>query len=117
MYKLILLICALFAVIGYTSALPETKWKCLLNNRVVGDVKIWWGHTAGDGKWACNEWVGACKKSCLAETLPETKWKCLLNNRVVGDVKIWWGHTAGDGKWACNEWVGACEKNCWAENN
>lgn len=40
-----------------------SEWDCFLNNqdnRSVGHVRIWWGHTSGDAAWACNNWVSTC---------------------------------------------------------
>jgi hypothetical protein len=49
---------ALPAAARYTSV-----WDCYLNhkdNKNAGRVNIWWGHTAGDAAWACNNWISEC---------------------------------------------------------
>lgn len=34
----------------------STTWTCYNQGNPVGIVSIWWGHTAEDAKWACDEW-------------------------------------------------------------
>jgi len=44
-----------------------SKWTCMHWGKVVGEVEIWWAHTAGDGGWACNEWKkDECHGECSA---------------------------------------------------
>ncbi|KYF53040.1 hypothetical protein BE08_37410 [Sorangium cellulosum] len=47
-----------------------TTWRCWAFNwnPMAGQVTIWWGHTATDALWACNQWVGDCRRgggSCV----------------------------------------------------
>jgi hypothetical protein len=44
----------------------DTTWACELNGFWKGDVTIWWGHRASDARWACNNWISACQRACLA---------------------------------------------------
>lgn len=41
---------------------PKTNWSCMRkdNKQYVGDVAIWWGHTAKDASWACGQWISTC---------------------------------------------------------
>lgn len=41
----------------------KSNWQCVnkSDNSNKGTMRIGWGHTAGDGEWACNAWVDACK--------------------------------------------------------
>ena len=39
---------------------PQTKWNCFLAGQYQGRTDIWWGFTAGDAEWACNNWISAC---------------------------------------------------------
>lgn len=50
------------AVTYSTSAQAQrtTTWRCWHNGVAQGTVSIWWGHTAGDAAWACNNWISAC---------------------------------------------------------
>ena len=55
---------------------PTTKWGCWsIGNarwptKKLGEVSIWWGNQNGDGKWACNNWVPACKPDkCNADLI------------------------------------------------
>ncbi|WP_437577181.1 hypothetical protein [Sorangium sp. So ce887] len=48
-----------------------TIWKCGRRNPTwwydyaeLGEVTIWWGHTSTDAMWACNNWVGDCRRDC-----------------------------------------------------
>ncbi|KAL3781518.1 hypothetical protein ACHAW5_000734 [Stephanodiscus triporus] len=105
------------------------------NDCIQDYVEINWGHTEGDGSWACDEWVPNCGKmgGCLAVGDGEvirnySKWDCYLknctggpippsipNNCYQGDVDIDWGHTEKDGYWACNENISSCRNSvCFA---
>ena len=46
-----------------TSECKKSNWQCISksDNSNKGTMRIGWGHTAGDGEWACNAWVDACK--------------------------------------------------------
>ena len=66
------------ATVAASAALPAqaqrhiSGWDCYLNHQErqkVGSVRIWWGHTAGDAAWACNNWRPACSNNggCYAE--------------------------------------------------
>jgi hypothetical protein len=92
-----------------------TTWSCHradLNGKPAGrSVQIWWGHTAGDAAWACNEWHTACLKGkCTAKEVTQSHWNCYRARdlKFVGQASIWWGHGVGDGVWACNSWVSDC---------
>ena len=91
-----------------------TTWSCHrsdLKNKPAGSVQIWWGHTAGDAAWACNEWHTACfKGKCTAYQVTQSHWNCYRQSdlKFVGQASIWWGHGVGDGVWACNSWVSDC---------
>jgi hypothetical protein len=43
-----------------------SQWDCYDQSMtVVSQVEIWWGHTAEDGTWACNEWhPDKCNGAC-----------------------------------------------------
>lgn len=45
-----------------THAQALTTWNCYtrLDSVYRGQVTIWWGHTANDAMWACNQWIPAC---------------------------------------------------------
>jgi hypothetical protein len=52
-----------------------------------GHVDIWWGHTEGDGKWACDMWISNCSSmgGCYAmdgqvKDVQCSKWECYLND-------------------------------------
>jgi hypothetical protein len=54
---------ALIGSVTYSnSALAQrtTSWRCWHNGEAKGTVNIWWGHTAGDAAWACNNWISVC---------------------------------------------------------
>jgi len=90
-----------------------TTWACYnsIRKRYVDHVKIWWGHTKVDGKWACNDWrTGTCDKSCEATQVSNSHWNCYRQTdlKLVGIVNINWGHGVVDGVWACNNWVSNC---------
>lgn len=92
-----------------------TTWACYNpdRQRFVSSVKIWWGHTARDGKWACNTWqTGTCKNRCEAYEVTNSHWNCYRQHdlKFVGQASIWWGHEVGAGVWACNNWVSDCSK-------
>lgn len=54
---------------GGCDAVTVRDWSCYtlgaspLN---VGAVSIWWGFTAVDASWACNQWIPACGGNCNA---------------------------------------------------
>jgi hypothetical protein len=90
-----------------------STWACYNRNRQrwAGHVKIWWGHTQGDGKWACNAWqTGTCENGCDAYEVRDSHWNCYRQHdlKFVGQVNINWGHEVGAGVWACNAWVSNC---------
>jgi hypothetical protein len=45
-----------------------SQWDCYDQSMTVASqVEIWWGHTAVDGTWACNEWhPDKCNGACTA---------------------------------------------------
>ncbi|MGH1394015.1 MAG: hypothetical protein ACRAVC_08270 [Trichormus sp.] len=48
----------------------SSSWTCLCQNgKNVGSVDIWWGDTAGDAAWACNQWISSCNGECTAEPI------------------------------------------------
>jgi hypothetical protein len=60
-------------VLPSASLRQESDWNCYLysqENQGVGKVKIWWGHTAGDATWACNNWLSKCGSlgGCFAKS-------------------------------------------------
>lgn len=94
----------------------STTWACYNPNRqrYVSSVKIWWGHTAGDGSWACNNWRGgACKNSCSAVEVTKSHWNCYRHNdlKFMAQVEIFWGHDVESGVSACNNQVDGCSKD------
>ena len=90
-----------------------STWYCYTDGRYVDSVRIWWGHTYDDGKWACNEWVAACNGNCGADKVENSMWNCYSasNLKFFGNVQIWWGHGVDDGKWACDNWVEGCKSS------
>jgi len=53
-----------------------SNWNCFgRNGRFIGRVGIWWGNTATDGTWACNEWR---KSECSAAG------GCVASGSLVG---------------------------------
>jgi hypothetical protein len=118
----------------------NTYWDCMIGNEKKGKVPINWGHTSGDGAWACNAWRNECDQKCTAkfsqtqaddfsgssgsgssETAQKpnssgnTYWDCMIGNEKKGKVPINWGHTSGDGAWACNAWRNECDQKCTAK--
>jgi hypothetical protein len=64
---------AAIALLGSTAAAQQikSKWYCWKWGSVVSQVEIWWGHTAGDAGWACNEWrKSECNGECTASPAP-----------------------------------------------
>ena len=56
----------------------KSNWQCVnkSDNSNKGTMRIGWGHTAGDGEWACNAWVDACKPDkCKASGIQEREGK------------------------------------------
>jgi hypothetical protein len=59
------------------TASDTSRWNCMFQGHNVAEVDIWWGHTAGDAAWACNNWhdggpfgVGAnCHGGCSASKI------------------------------------------------
>ncbi|WP_437763111.1 hypothetical protein WME77_34420 [Sorangium sp. So ce764] len=47
--------------VGTAQQALETTWWCINRAEYVGKVTIWWGHTAVDATWACNEWIETCR--------------------------------------------------------
>jgi hypothetical protein len=54
--------------IGTNEGQISTSWTCYNVGKSVGDVSIWWGHTPGDAKWACDHWISTCgnEGGCIA---------------------------------------------------
>lgn len=93
-----------------------TTWACYNPNRqrYVSSVQIWWGHTAGDGSWACNNWRGgACKNRCSAVEVTKSHWNCYRHNdlKFMGQVIIEWGHGIENGVSTCNNLFDGCGKD------
>lgn len=88
------------------------NYNCYLPGTLINTLSIWWGFTDGDGGWACNAWLPACRGQCTARR--NGLFKCLKNGQFAGWVGIWWGFTNGDAGWACNQWIGNCQGVCSA---
>ena len=44
-----------------SSTAPTSKWSCInKQGQPIGNIEIWWGHTAGDAAWACDNWISNC---------------------------------------------------------
>lgn len=100
----------------------NTLWVCLKGSTAVDTVSIWWGHSSGDARWACNNWIKFCNKLCTASAkqLARSSWYCYgLDPMIyISNPQIWWGHSKGDATWACNAWSSECKKygGCIAKN-
>ncbi len=45
----------------------KSKWNCMNNGNIIREVDIWWGHTATDATYACNDWEKTtCAGNCKA---------------------------------------------------
>lgn len=87
--------CLFIAALALTSTLAntsvaraDTSWDCFRKSdgRYTQRVTIWWGHTARDATWACNEWVSNCGASggCVASGNPGNSSQCDVRNRRDG---------------------------------
>jgi len=64
-----------------------SQWDCYDQSMTVASqVEIWWGHTAGDGAWACNEWhPDKCNGACTANVPVLAELALSINGGSLGD--------------------------------
>jgi hypothetical protein len=101
----------------------DTQWVCIKNGYALTAVSIWWGHTSGDGQWACNAWYSYCDGKCTAsqQKINKSFWYCYGLDPMIylGTTTVSWGsNSKGDATWACNNWIDSCKQygGCVAKN-